>query len=213
MKWSTMSVRDRRAVVLGAVAIGVPVLFIWGIRPYLGALDDARQALSVEREALAREQAAVASARDNPRMRQVTDSAMQILEPKLFEGRDDVMASSLLASYVGAVAQRSRVWLQDANTRVATQDKDGVRALHVDIRGQSDLRGALRFLQALDRGDKLVRVDKLDVTRAPGTGDDPMETLMVTATLSGFALPGPNAPRDTTKRSPTPAASRAGGTQ
>lgn len=199
MKWSTMSPRDRRAVLVGAAILLPALFFIWGVRPYLGALDDARQELAAQREALSREQSAVNSARENPRLRQLADSAMQAMQPKLFNGRDDTMASALLASYVGDLAAKSRVWLQDANTRAAIVGKDGVRALQVEIRGQSDLRGTLRFLNALERGSKLVRVDKLDVSRAPGSADDPMETLTITATISGFALAdaGPP-PADTT---------------
>jgi Type II secretion system (T2SS), protein M subtype b len=188
MKWSTMPVRDRRAVMLGAGTLLPALIFIWGVRPYLGALDDARQELAAQRDALAREQAAVTSARENPRLRSTADSAMQAIQPRLFAGRDDVMASALLASYVGDLAAHARVWLQDANTRPAIVSKDGVRALQVEIRGQSDLRGTLRFLQALERGAKLVRIDKLDVSRAAGSTDDPMETLTITATISGFAL-------------------------
>jgi hypothetical protein len=201
MKWAAMPVRDRRAVLLGAGILVPAFLFIWGVRPYLGALDDARQALAAERDALAREQGAVTSARDNPRLRQIADSAMQAIQPRLFAGRDDVMASALLASYVGDLAARARVWLQDANTRPATVSKDGVRALQVEIRGQSDLRGTLRFLQALERGGKLVRIDKLDVSRTPSSMDDPMETLTITATISGFALADAGgSPPDTSAR-------------
>ena len=188
MKWATMSLRDRRAVLLGAAVLLPALAFIWGVRPYMNALDDARSELTAQRDALAREQAAVTSAKENPRLRQLADSAMQAMQPKLFSGRDDVMASALLASYVGYLAAKARVWLQDANTRPAVLGKDGVRALQVDIRGQSDLRGTMRFLQALQRGSKLIRVDKLDVSRAAGSSDDPMETLTITATISGFAL-------------------------
>jgi len=188
MKWATMSLRDRRAVLLGASVLLTALAFIWGVRPYINAIDDARSELTAQRDALAREQAAVTSAKENPRLRQLADSAMQAMRPKLFSGRDDVMASALLASYVGDLAAKARVWLQDANTRPAVLGKDGVRALQVDIRGQSDLRGTMRFLQALQRGSKLIRVDKLDVSRAAGSSDDPMETLTITATISGFAL-------------------------
>jgi Type II secretion system (T2SS), protein M subtype b len=188
MKWTTMSLRDRRAVLLGAAVLLPALAFIWGVRPYMNALDDARSELTAQRDALAREQAAVTSAKENPRLRQLADSAMQAMQPKLFSGRDDVMASALLASYVGDLAAKARVWLQDANTRPAVLGKDGVRALQVDIRGQSDLRGTMRFLQALQRGSKLIRVDKLDVSHAAGSSDDPMETLTITATISGFAL-------------------------
>jgi Type II secretion system (T2SS), protein M subtype b len=201
MKWSTMPVRDRRAVMLGVGVLLPAFIFIWGVRPYLGALDDAHQELAAQTDALARERAAVTSARENPRLRQIADSAMQAIEPRLFAGRDDVMASALLASYVGDLAAKARVWLQDANTRPTTLSKDGVRALHVEIRGQSDLRGTLRFLQSLERGSKLVRIDKLDVTRTPNSTDDPMETLTITATISGFALADASAtPPDTSAR-------------
>ncbi len=204
MKWATMTTRDRRAVMLGVGILLPGLIFIWGVRPYIAALDDARQALSAESDALSREQMAVASARENPRLRLVADSAMQAIQPRLFAGRDDVMASALLASYVGDIAAHSRVWLQDANTRPATNGKDGVRSLQVEIRGQSDLRGTLRFLQSLERGSKLVRIDKLDVSRAAGSTDDPMETLTITATISGFALAdagaGAAAPADSVAR-------------
>jgi len=203
MKWTTMSLRDRRAVLLGAAVLLPAFAFIWGVRPYMNALDDARSELAAQRDALAREQAAVTSAKENPRLRQLADSAMQAMQPKLFSGRDDVMASALLASYVGDLAAKARVWLQDANTRPAVLGKDGVRALQVDIRGQSDLRGTMRFLQALQRGSKLIRVDKLDVSRAAGSSDDPMETLTITATISGFALAdasGAAAPDSASKR-------------
>jgi hypothetical protein len=188
MKLATMTSRDRRALLLGAVILLPGLLYIWAVRPYLAAVDDASQTVAAQRDALAREQAAVASERQNPRFHLVADSAMQVLRPRLFEGRDDVMASALLASYVGDVAEKARVWLQDATTRPSAAGKDGVRTLQVELRAQSDLRGAMRFLQALQRGPKLVRIDRLDVIRAPGSADDPMETLTITATLSGFAL-------------------------
>jgi hypothetical protein len=217
MKWSAMQPRDRRAVVLGAALLVPALVFIWGVRPYLGALDDARQELAAQRDALAREEAAVSSARDNPLLRRVADSAMQAMQPRLFEARDDVMASALLASYVGDVAQRSRVWLQDASTRPSTVGKDGVRALQVDIRAESDLRGTLRFLQALARGQKLVRIDRLDVIRAPGSANDPMETLSITATISGFAIAdasGPSGGSDSAAaRARNGAGERVGGAQ
>src|SRR6476619_325279 len=149
MKWSTMSTRDRRAVLLGAVFLLPWLVFIWGVRPYRNALSDARDQLVTERATLARERAAIATAQKNPQLQHVADSAMRSMRPRLFEGRDDVMASAELASYLGEVANRTRVYLQDASTRPATTAAEGVRTLHVDIRAESDLLGTLRFLQAL----------------------------------------------------------------
>jgi len=80
------------------------------------------------------------------------------------------------------------VWLQDAGTRPAAPLVDGVRTLRVEIRAESDLLGALMFLQALERGDKLVRIDRLDISRAARSDEQDAETLSIAATISGFAV-------------------------
>lgn len=188
MKWSTMSTRDRRAVLLGAVFLLPWLVFIWGVRPYRNALNDARDQLATERATLARERAAIATAKKNPQLQHVADSAMRAMRPRLFEGKDDVMASAELASYLGEVAGEARVWLQDAATRPSLPGVDGVRTLRVDIRAESDLLGTLMFLQALERGDKLVRVDRLDISRTRNVEGQDIETLTLSATVSGFAI-------------------------
>lgn len=187
MKWSTMSARDRRAVMLGAIALLPGLLYVWAWRPYRAALDDTREQLATERATLARERAAIATAREHPELQHVADSAMRAMRPRLFEGKDDVMASAELASYLGEVAAESRVWLQDASTRPAVAATEGVRTLRVDIRGESDLRGTLRFLQALEHGDKLIRVERLDISRV-ARDDEETEVLSIAATIAGFAV-------------------------
>jgi hypothetical protein len=188
MKWSTMNRRDRRAVIYGAIVLLPGLVWIWGVRPYQAALSDARDQLATERATLARELSAIETARMNPQLQHIADSAMRAMRPRLFEGRDDVMASAELASYLGEVAHQTRVWLKDAGTRPATQTPDGVRTLRVEIRGESDLLGTLMFLQALERGDKLVRVDRLDISRSPRADPKEGETLTIAATISGFAV-------------------------
>ena len=189
MKWATMGERDRRAVLWGGTVVLLSLLYIWGVRPYQAALADARDQLATERATLARERAAILTARRNPQLQHIADSAMRVMRPRLFEGKDDVMASAELASYLGDVAQKARVWLQDASTRPATPgaQNGGVRTLHVEIRAESDLNGTLKFLQALERGDKLIRIDRLDISRIPHD-DKTVETLAIAATITGFAV-------------------------
>jgi Type II secretion system (T2SS), protein M subtype b len=189
MTAATLKARDRRAILIGALVLAPGLLFIWGVRPYQAALGAARDQLATERATLSRERGALATAHRNPELQQITDSALQAVQPKLFEGRDDVIASAQLASYLGDVARRSHVWLQDANTRPATADAPGVRTLHVDLRAETDFQGLLDFLNALDHGDRLVRVERLDVSRGFGTGgNQDAETLTVTATVAGYAM-------------------------
>jgi hypothetical protein len=188
MKWSTMSARDRRAVVVGVGILLPALLYIWGVRPYQAALSDARDQLVTERATLARERAAITTARRNPQLQHIADSAMRAMRPRLFEGKDDVMASAELASYLGDVARKARVWLQTASTRPATPSAEGVRTLRVEIRAESDLLGTLKFLEALERGDKLIRIDRLDISRTPHADEKDGETLSIAATVAGFAV-------------------------
>jgi hypothetical protein len=194
MKLSTMSASDRRALFIGAVVLVPSLGYVFGLKPFRAALADVQAQLSVERDAYARERAAVSAAQRNPQMQHVADSAMQATAPRLFEGRDDVMASAEVATYLGGVARASHVWLQDASTRPATALDGGVRALHVEIRGESDLRGILGFLKSLENGGKLLRVQRLDISAQPGRSDQPgTENLAISASIIGYAIPDPSA--------------------
>jgi hypothetical protein len=185
-----MSSRDRRALFLGAAVLLPALLFVWGVRPFTAALRDNRDLLASEQGTLAREMAAIDAARANPDLHRVADSAMRAVAPRLFEGRDSVMATAELASYLGAVAALHDVWLQNAVTRPSTVEEGGVRRLRVEIRAESDLQGVLSFLTALERGHKLLRVERLDISRVlTMQGEDGVEPVSVAATIVGFALP------------------------
>jgi hypothetical protein len=99
------------------------------------------------------------------------------------------MASAELVSHINNVAQRSDLLLQSAATR-PTDLVNGIRALRVEIRGESDLRGILTFLQTVESGEKLLRVDRLDISRSAAARDvEGVEALAVAATSVGFAVP------------------------
>lgn len=190
MSSTPMSSRDRRALFLG-LAILVPALFyIWGVKPFLAGLAQARDEVAVESQVLARERALLAAARQNPALQHVADSAMRAMTPRLFEGRDDVMATAELVSHLGALAGDHEVLLQSAATRPAVVGDGGVRTLRVEIRGESDLQGILSFLRALEDDDKLVRVERIDISRSLANLDmEGVEPLSIAATIVGYAIP------------------------
>lgn len=186
-----VSPSERKAISRGLMIVVPALLYVWGVLPYRAALTEARERLAVEQEALARERGAVATAQRNPELQHLTDSVLRAIEPRLFEGRDDVMTSSELAAWLGDVAFDSHVWMEDASTRPVTMNTAGVRTLHVEIRGESDFRGVLSFLQNLEQGDKFVRVERLDISRGlNGVGNENAETLLLSATIAGYALGG-----------------------
>lgn len=185
-----LSTRDRRALTLGALVLLPALFFIWGVKPFLATLSESRDFLSVERAALSRERAAVSAAQRNPGLQQLADSLMRAMSPRLFAGRDDVMATAELVSHLGAVAAEHDVWLQNATTRPAEVGDAGVRTLHVALRAESDLEGVLRFLQALEQGEKLLRIERLDISVASGTfAEDGVEPVSISASIMGFAIP------------------------
>ncbi len=189
MSLATMNTRDRRALMLGLFVLGPALAYIWGVKPLLASFNRTRDQIFDQRQLLAQEKAAVAAARQNPDLKRIADSAMHATATRLFEGRDDVQASAQLASHLTEVAQRSDVLLQSAGTR-PTELVNGIRTLRVEIRGESDIRGLLEFLKALESGEKLLRVDRLDISRSMAAAEvEGVEPLAVAATIVGFAIP------------------------
>jgi hypothetical protein len=186
----TLSPRDRRALRLAAIILLPSLGWVYGARPYIESLGAMRDQVVTERATLSRERTLLAEQLRNPGSQRDLEKVAQSTAPRLFEGRDAVIASAELASYVTETAERARVNLQQAATRPMISAAPGVRLLRIEIRGESDLEGILAFLNALETGYKLVRFDKLDISHAPGrsTEEDGFETLSLAATVSGFAI-------------------------
>jgi hypothetical protein len=191
--WLTrLSTRDRRALRLGAWIV-LPALFVaFVVRPGVAQVSALRDALDVERRLLSREQAAIAAARLHTDNR----ASAPPVALQLFTGRDDVMATAALASYVGDLAEAQDVWMQSATTQASERDDTGVRRLRVAVRAEGDVAGLVRLLDALDGGRYLVRIDELEVSVTPSErSSDGSEPLVLRAALSAYATP-------TTERTP-----------
>lgn len=179
--------RERKVVFWGALIVIPTLFYYYGVKPFQASLADKRDQLEFERTALVREEAAIAAAKRNPALQGVADSLMKLTESRLFSGADDVMASAELGSYLGEVAGNNHVLLSKGTTGVVASTKSNVRTLSDAIGGETDLQGLLEFLQALERGPKLVRVSRLDISRPTRDADD-IETLIFSATVYAYAL-------------------------
>jgi hypothetical protein len=190
---SPLSARDRRALRLGSWIVLPALAWSLLVRPGLSDVDVLRDTLAAERPRLQRERGAIAALEATPAVRTSTatpDSLARALRPRLFTGRDDVIASAALAAYVGEVAEAHDVLLQSATTRPTTRGTAGVRAVHVEVRAEGDITGLVRFLDALERGLPLVQVQALEVeTRARTEEEDGPEPLALRATITGYADP------------------------
>jgi hypothetical protein len=186
-----LTASERRTITIGLIAVVPSLLWIFGVRPYREALAEAREEVTTQRDLLARELALLEDAERYPMAYRSADSALLRVAPRLFDESDDVLATARLTSYVAGQALASRVLLQEAEARPAQRSRDGVRRLQVQISAESDTEGMLRFLNALERGGKLIVVDKIALNREERSqmkGKPPVAVLSLTATVSGFAL-------------------------
>jgi len=185
--------RDRRAVALGLAVVLAALGGVWVVRPYVAALGELRQEIGRERELLAREQALL---REAPALdgRLVTlNSALARTGGRLFPGADELAATAALASYVGDVARRQRVWFQQGETRPPVGLAGGLVAIEVGVRAAGDLEGILGLLSELEAGPRLVQVTRLGIERTAGPiGPEPdRETLAIGMVIRGVAAPAP----------------------
>ena len=187
----TIGARDRRTIVLGGIILVPFLLWAGVIRPYRTALAEAREELASERSFLADEQALLAASERYPLAYRAADSALLRTTPRLFSEADDILATSQLASYIASNALSAHALLQEAVPQPTRRLPEGIRMLEVEIRAESDLEGLLRFLDALERGPKMLVVDNVSVSREERTQDrgrPPMPVLTLSATIRGFAL-------------------------
>ncbi|MEO7363123.1 MAG: hypothetical protein ABI120_22510 [Gemmatimonadaceae bacterium] len=183
-----MKERERKVVIWGALIAIPALLFTFAFKPLRATLVDKREQLEFERDALARERAAIAAAKRSPALQHIADSLMQTTSTRLFSSSDDVMASAELGTYIRELAERNHFLLTTATTGAVPKAKGVVRTLSDDIRGESDLQGVLEFLHALESGPRLVRVSRIDISRPTRDADD-IETVLFAATITGYALP------------------------
>ena len=169
---------------------------MFGVRRYVAAVKDTRQHVTDERKRLSQELAAIAAARENPQFQHIADSSARAMTPRLFSGHDDMAAATDLMSLIGEVALQHDVLVRTEQPQKTTVDVNGVRTLTVDIQAESDLQGLLGFLEAIEHDDKLLRVERLRVTRINAKPDaEGVQPMTIVASIAGFAIrEGPAVP-------------------
>ena len=193
---ATLSARDRRALMLGALVL-VPAL-TWGlaVRPYRDAVERASAKLAAERELLARERALLAAEEGYRAGFGASAERLVDTASRLFGGADPGAAAAALGEHLRRAAGESRVWLQEVEPLPPEVAGAGLVALPVRVRGESDLEGLLTLLQWLEAGPKLIRIDllRIDVAASPVAGVPAAaswENLAFSFTARGFRLAAP----------------------
>ncbi len=175
-----LSARDKRALQRGAFVVLMALAYVVGIRPSRARRALLLEQLEAERAVLVRERAA--AARTAGAGAPPSDTVM----PRRFAGADQVIASALLAEYLGGAAEQHDVWVQQSTTRAPGKTADAATTLEVTLRAEGDLSGLLGMLHALERGPMLAQVVALDV-RPAGDDDTGTAPLAISATVRSVA--------------------------
>jgi type II secretory pathway component PulM len=194
--WARLSVRDRRAIAMGAAIVACGgVLTV--AAPRVRKLAALQASVAHQRHVLDQE---LATIRDTSRLTRATtfwNGRLRNTLPQLFVAADDVTAAAALARYVQSSARVHRVAIDQLTTRVGRASTDNISpqsqnliALRVDINARSDAQGVIEWLNAIENGSQLVRVDGLHIERVMGGSTTAMqngsEVLHITTTLVGY---------------------------
>lgn len=186
---SRLSVRDRRALVLGAAITASAFVVAFGVKPYMRSLRDTREELHSQRDLLVRERSVLAGSKSYAGALESGQANLAHESMPLFDGADDLSATSDLSDQVSQTALSNRVLVQQIETRKAETASDGLVAVSVDLRGEGDFEGILHFLNSLERGAKLIRVSRLaieQVARPAPEGAPQAEVLSLAGTFTGY---------------------------
>jgi len=203
MRAPRLSPRDRGTIAIGMMVLVPSLAWAFAVSPYLRALGDAQARLRDERGLLMRELELLAQARSFPRA--FGDGARKLLAvgPRLLGGNDDAAAGAALAGYVRGLARIGGANVTRVDPAPPRDAGGGITALPVAVTGEADLEGLMTFLQMVESGPKLARVDQLRIEAddapatagaaysptpffvAPGGGG---ETIRFSFTLTGYAL-------------------------
>ena len=187
----SLSPRDRRALLWGGAIAAAAFVIAFVVKPYFRVLRETRDELTVQRELLARERSVLGAASKFPDVLEQSRTTLADYSTPLFDGADELSATSDLSDHISKTALANRVLIQGLETRKAEALNEGIVALAVDFRAEGDFEGVLHFLNSVERGNKLIHVSSLAIQHldrpvAPGVPD--AEVLSVNGTMTGYGV-------------------------
>lgn len=171
MRRPTLSQRDRRALLAGAL-LAVPMA-AWPLAgaPLAHGTVDARARLETRRDLLARELEVLASEETYPALADAGARAMREASPRLFEGATAGARSAALVAWVQQRARAAGVRVAEVSPMADSARVGSLAPLAVRVSGTASLEGMLTFLNSIESGDRLARISRLalSVDEASGT--------------------------------------------
>jgi type II secretory pathway component PulM len=190
-RWLQLAPDDRRALLSGAILVASALALRLGVLPYVHARAALVERLREQQALLQRETALVESA---SRVADGVGQATRTLDrvrSRLLLARDPLGAAALLVREVSEDARGHGVLVEAIESRPPESLGDDLTGIQVDVRGRGDLEGVLRWLHAIETGDRFLRVEQLSLARlesgVPADSLD-VETLAFALSIRGFLL-------------------------
>jgi Type II secretion system (T2SS), protein M subtype b len=187
-------------VVIGGAIVSAVVLVIAGVvLPFTDHWAERETAYAASRDQWVRLSTLYAS---TDRLKHALDAqrvAFAADEDRLVAGATPALAASTLQNVVQQYAGESAITLQRIDVAgEASKDKPGLLSIPVELSGTSGVGGLVDFLSRLERGDKLLVLDEIEVNAGIDTpeasisdaGGQQQKTLTWTLKLHGLYAPG-----------------------
>lgn len=189
-----MNGRDRRALMLGGLVVGIAVaglrLAPWGWR----SASEARAGLVARAELLGRMRAEIVSAAALEDSGAVVRDRMAALAPTLLTGGTRSEATADLGVRLSAAARRNRVKVSRSDPVPDSADAGALRRVVLRAAIESDTGGLLALLQALAQESAVLVVGELRTAVAdPHVERSQPELLHTELTVQGWYLTGAKA--------------------
>jgi len=182
-----VTLRDRRALVLGGTVVAVAVGFLrvlpWGVRRVVTASVELRERSRLLEHARA-DLAAAGELRDSTA---VLTRGLVALAAKLLAGNSAAEATADLSGRLNLAASRSQANLERLDSVPDSVIAGRLRRLSVHVALECDVRGLAGLLHAVETGDAALTVVDLQVAAAdPASGGSQAEVLKVEITVAGW---------------------------
>jgi len=181
--------RDRRALLLGGIAIAGAVLGLrvvpWGVRRVIAV----NATLHERATLLARTREEIASL---PLLRDsaaVLSQALVALAPQVLSGATPAEAGADLSGRMNLVAARAPAKLERLDPLPDSSSTGRLGRVRVHAALETDVRGLIALIRAIDAADEVLTLDELRVeAREPGSVQRGPEILTVEITVSGWYI-------------------------
>jgi len=194
-----MTPRDRRALLVGGIAVAGAVLGLrvlpWTVRHATGA----RALLRERATSLARTQEELASLPQLRDSANVLSQALVALAPQVLSGSTAAEAGADLSGRMNLAASRAPAKVERLDPLPDSSGEGRLGRVRVHAALETDVRGLIALIRAIDGGDEVLKLDELHVeSPEPGTVQRGPEILKVEITVSGWYIrPRPMEKRET----------------